>query len=170
MEMSASVRRLVLTAHVTVSVGWIGALAGFLVLAIFGVVSDDALTVRSCYLAMDVVNRFVVVPAALLALGTGIIQAMGTPWGLLRHYWVVLKLVIIAAATVLLLGKTGAISEIARISGESALAGSDLWGLRLSILGHAVGGLAVLLWAMVLGMYKPRALTPLGQRAGLPGR
>jgi hypothetical protein len=170
MEMSAPVRRLVLTVHVMVSVGWIGALAGFLVLAIVGVVSEDALTVRSCYLAMDLVNRFVIVPAALLALGTGIIQAMGTPWGLLRHYWVVLKLVIIAAATVLLLGKTGAISEIARISAENALASSDLRGLRFSIFGHAVGGLAVLVWTLTLGMYKPRALTPLGQRAGLPGR
>ena len=36
--------------------------------------------------------------------------------------------------------------------------------LHVSILGHTVGGLAVLLWAMMLGMYKPRGLTPYGRR------
>ena len=162
--MSPAARKLMLTAHVTFSVGWIGALAGFLVLSVIGLVSEDALTVRSAYLAADLINRFVIVPAALLSLLTGIFQSLGTLWGLLRHYWVVFKFVIIITATGMLLAKTGPITDMAHTAAQTALTSTDMRGLRLSILGHAIGGLAVLLWVMALGMYKPKAMTPYGFR------
>lgn len=165
MRMSPAIRKLALTAHVTFSIGWIGALAGFLVLSVVGFISDDALTARSAYLGMDLINRFVIVPAALLSLLTGIIQALGTPWGLIRHYWVLFKLLIIITASFLLLVKTGQISAMARAAAETALTITDMEGLRRSILAHAIAGLAVLLWAMALGMYKPRAMTPYGLRS-----
>lgn len=165
MLMSPGLRKFVLTTHVSVSVGWIGALAGFLALAVTGLISQDALTVRSAYLAMDTINRFVIVPAALLSLATGIVQTLGTPWGLIRHYWVLFKFLIIVTATFMLLLKTGPIGQMASIAAETALAPADMRGLRLSILGHAAGGLAVLIWAMALGMYKPKAATPYGMRA-----
>ena len=164
--MSPGLRRFVLTAHVSVSVDWIGALAGFLALATTGLISQDALTVRSAYLAMDTINRFVIVPAALLSLATGLVQTMGTPWGLVRHYWVLFKFLIIVTATFMLLMKTGPISFMATVAAETTLAPSDLRGLRFSILGHAAGGLAVLLWALALGMYKPKAVTRYGARSG----
>ncbi len=160
MLMSPGLRKFVPTTHVSVSVGWIGALAGFLALAITGLISQDALTVRSSYLAMDTINRFVIVPAALLSLATGIVQTLSTPWGLIRHYWVLFKFLIIVTATFMLLLKSGPISQMASIAAETPLAPADMRGLRLSILGHAAGGLAVLLWAMALGMYKPKAVTP----------
>lgn len=164
MLMSPGLRKLVLTAHVSVSVGWIGALTGFLALAITGLLSQDALTVRSAYIAMDTINRFVIVPAALLSLTTGIVQTLGTPWGLIRHYWVLFKFLIIVTATFMLLLKTGPIGQMAIIAAETALAPADMRVLRLSILGHAAGGLAVLIWAMALGMYKPKAATTYGMR------
>ena len=162
--MAPGVRKFVLTSHVMFSVGWIGALAGFLALAVAGLIAQDAVTVRSAYLAMDMVNRFVIVPAALLSLLTGVVQVLGTPWGLIRHYWVLFKFLIVVTATFMLLLKTGPIGDMARAAAETTLNSDDLRGLRLSILGHAVGGLAVLLWAMALGMYKPKALTPYGGR------
>lgn len=166
MGISPAARKLLLTAHVAFSVGWIGALAGFLVLAIIGLVGKDALTVRSTYVAMDLSNRFVIVPAALLSLLTGIIQSLGTPWGLLRHYWVLFKFLIIVTATGMLLAKTGPISEMARVAAQATLTSTDMQGLRLSILDHAIGGLGVLLWAMALGLYKPKAMTSYGGRGG----
>lgn len=166
MTMSPKMRRFVLTVHVTVSVGWIGALAGFLVLATTGLVGQDALTVRSAYVAMDAINRFVILPAALIALATGMLQALATPWGLMRHYWVLFKLLIIVAATFMLLMKTGPIGYMADVAAENPLAPADLRGLRLSILGHSIGGLAVLLWATALGTYKPKARTSFGRTVG----
>ena len=54
MTMSPGYRKVALTAHVTASVGWLGAVAGFLALAIAGLTSHDPQHVRSAYLAMTV--------------------------------------------------------------------------------------------------------------------
>ena len=86
--MNPSVRRLALTTHVTSSVGWLGAVAAFLALAIAGLISNDVFLVRSSYVAMDFVTWFVIVPLSIGALVTGIIQSLGTSWGLFTHYWV----------------------------------------------------------------------------------
>lgn len=42
-------------------------------------------------------------PFSLAALLTGVVQSVGTAWGLLRHYWVIAKLLITVLATLLLL-------------------------------------------------------------------
>jgi hypothetical protein len=81
-----SIRKLLLTAHITLSVGWFGAVAAFLALAIVGLTSRDAEMVRIAYAAMELTARFVIVPLAFASLLSGIVQSMGTPWGLFRHY------------------------------------------------------------------------------------
>lgn len=80
-------RKFVLTAHLTSSVGWLGAIAAFLALAVAGLTSQDEQTVRAAYLAMELTAWFVTVPLALASLLSGLIQALGTPWGMFRHYW-----------------------------------------------------------------------------------
>src|SRR6266498_3112087 len=104
MTMKPSLRKFVRTSHVTVTVGWLGAVAGFLALAITGVTSRDTQLVRAAYLAMDLITRFVIVPLSLIPLLlTGPVLSLGTPWGLFRHYWIVVKLVINILSTILLL-------------------------------------------------------------------
>ena len=82
--MTPTLRKLNLTAHVVFSVGWVGSVAGFLTLSIAGLMSRDAETVRSAYIAMNLIGQFVIVPLSLAALLTGIIQSLGTEWGLFR--------------------------------------------------------------------------------------
>jgi hypothetical protein len=62
MQMTAGVRKIALTTHVTSSVGWLGAVAAFLALAIAGVASNDSQLVRAAYLAMHLTTWFVIVP------------------------------------------------------------------------------------------------------------
>ena len=50
--------------------------------------------VRAAYPAMELAARFVIVPLAFASLLTGVIQSLGTPWGLFRHYWVLVKLLL----------------------------------------------------------------------------
>jgi len=59
--------------------------------------------VRAAYLATELTTWFVIVPLAFAALITGIVQSLGTTWGLFRHYWVVVKFVLTVLATILLL-------------------------------------------------------------------
>jgi hypothetical protein len=102
--MGPRLRQFALTLHVTSSVGLLGAIAAFLALAVTGVTNPDEQMVRAAYLAMSLIARFVVVPLAFASLLTGLIQSLGTAWGLFRHYWVLVKLLFtIFGAIVLLL-------------------------------------------------------------------
>src|SRR5260370_38014 len=91
MTMPPDLRKFALTVHVMVSVGWAGAVAAFLTLAVAGLVSPDIQLVRASYLAMDLTYRIMVIPLGLASLATGLVSSLATEWGLLRHYWVVVK-------------------------------------------------------------------------------
>src|SRR5258707_2785555 len=103
MIMALDLRKLTLTVHVIVSVGWAGAVAAFLALTVAGLVSPDIQLVRASYLAMDLTYRIVVIPLGLASLGTGLVSSLATEWGLLRHYWVLAKLVLSIPAAILML-------------------------------------------------------------------
>src|ERR687895_1295383 len=105
MIMPPRLRKAVLTAHVTTSVGWLGAVAAYLALDLVTVAGQDVTSVRGAYIAMDLIVRYAIVPLALAAVLIGIINALGTPWGLFRHYWVLVKLILtLVAAGGLLVG------------------------------------------------------------------
>jgi hypothetical protein len=108
--MTPALRRFTFTTHITSSVGWVGAVLAFFVLALIGFTSDDPLKVRGAYLLMAPAAWFVLVPLAHASLLSGIVLSLGTTWGLFRYYWVVLKLGITLFATVILLiymGRSG---------------------------------------------------------------
>ena len=162
MTMRPRLRKLALTAHVASSVGWLGAVVVFLALAVVGLTSGDARTVRAAYLVMEPAAWFVLVPLAFASLLTGIAQSLGTAWGLLRHYWVVFKLLINVASTVVLLLYMETFSFLARVAGDAS---ADLGVVRNpSPVLHAALALLLLLAATALAVYKPRGLTRYGQR------
>jgi hypothetical protein len=161
--MTPSLRKLLLTAHITFSVGWFGAVAAFLALAIAGLTSRDAQMVRTAYLAMELTARFVIVPLALASLISGLIESLGTPWGLFRHYWVLVKLLLTIFATIVLLAKMPLIGYAARRAAETTLSRADLRAVGIQLAAHATGGLLVLLVVTALSVYKPWGLTRYGQ-------
>ena len=164
MKMGPRLRPFALAVHVASSVGWLGAVAGFLAVAVAGLVGRDMQTVRAAYLAMELIARFVVVPVAPASLLTGLVQSLGTPWGLFRHYWVLVKLLVTVFATVVLLAQMGQIGYLADAATARALSGEDLRGARTSLVVHAGGGLLVLLVPVALSVYKPKGLTRYGLR------
>jgi len=162
--MPPRLRKVALTAHVACSVGSLGAIAGFLALAVAGLTSQDARMVHAAYLAMELTAWFVIVPAVLAALLTGVIQALGTTWGLFRHYWVLVKLLVTVLVTIVLLLQMELIGYLAGVAAETTLPDADLDGLRRSPVIHAAGGLLVLLVPLALSLYKPRGMTRYGWR------
>jgi uncharacterized membrane protein len=164
MTMSPGLRKFALTAHVTASVGWLGGVVAFLALAVAGMTSDDAQTVRGAYLMMELIGWYALVPLALASLLTGLVQSLGSKWGLFRHYWVVFKLLINVFATIVLLMYTQTLEHFARLAEETG-SSDDLSRLRTSSpLLHAGLALLLLLVATTLAIYKPQGLTPYGQR------
>jgi hypothetical protein len=160
--MTPRLRKFALTAHVTSSVGWVGAVVVFLALAVVGLTSQDAQTVRGAYLVMEPAAWFVLVPLAFASLLTGIVQSLGTTWGLFRHYWVLFKLLLNLFATIVLLIYMETFSFMAGVAADPS---ADLGVVRnASPRLHAALALLVLLVATVLAVYKPRGMTRYGWR------
>ena len=159
------VRKLALTAHVTASVGWLGTVAGSLGLAIVGMTSRDVRTVQGAYIALEIMGWFVLVPFAVASLLTGLVQSLGSAWGLFRHYWVLAKLFINLFATVVLLMYTQTLGSLADVADQATLSAHDFDLLRTpSVVLHAGAALVMLLTATTLAVFKPRGLTPYGRR------
>lgn len=164
MTMTPGLRKFALTAHVTSSVGWLGSVVAFLALAIAGVGSQDAQLVRAAYLAMHLITWFVIIPFCLAALVTGFVESLTTTWGMFRHYWVVIKILLTAIATIVLLLHTQPIDRVASLVSEVTLSSADSRQLRLQLVGDAAAALFVLLVTTALSVCKPWGLTPYGLR------
>lgn len=162
--MTPAVRRLTLTAHVTSSVGWLGAVIAYLAIAIAGLTSQDEQLMRGACLVTALIGWLVIVPLSFAAMLTGLIQALGTEWGLFRHYWVAAKFVLTVAAMIVLLIHMQTVNRMARIAVETILSGGDDRGIRMQMIVHAAGGLLVLLTTTILSIYKPWGRTPYGRR------
>jgi hypothetical protein len=161
--MSPAVRRFVLAVHLALAIGWIGALAAYIALDATAVISADGSLIRASYAAMDLIVRYVIVPLALGAVISGVVISVGTKWGLFRHWWVVISLLLTLFATVVLLLETSTVSGLAAIAAEPGTSTEQLRGLGGTLV-HSVGGTVVLLIVLVLNVYKPRGLTPYGWR------
>ena len=158
--MSPTLRKALLTAHVVSSVGWIGAVAAFLALALVGSRAGAA-TATGIYGAMDTIGLSVIVPASLLAVVTGIVQGLVTQWGLVRYRWVLTKLVLgLLATAALLLHQFTAVAAASR----RAAAGDAVGSLASQLVLDAALAIVVLVIATVLSIYKPWGMTRFGQR------
>jgi hypothetical protein len=160
--MSPAVRKLALTVHLTCSVGWAGAVVAYLALDAAARGGGDPATVRAAWTGMELTGWFAIVPLAASSLVTGIVMSLGTPWGIFRHYWVLISLGLTVVSVAVLVSHMPDVSAIARSVREANDA--DLHGAGRGDLLHAGGGLVVLLVITVLNVYKPRGMTPYGWR------
>src|SRR5438876_11532715 len=101
--MAPGLSKFVLTVHLTSSLGWVGAVVAYIAIGVTATTSQDVKTVRAAWIAMELTGWYVIVPLALAALLTGLVTSLGTQWGLFRHYWVLISLVLTILATVILL-------------------------------------------------------------------
>ena len=163
MTMTPRLHKLALATHITLSVGWIGAVAGYIALDVAAATSRDTQTLRAAYLAMELIAWYVIVPLALASLLTGLIMSLGSRWGLFRHYWVFISLLLTIIATVVLLVETQTINYFADTAADPTTSSNDLRALGNTLV-HSVGGTVVLLVILVLNVYKPRGITRYGWR------
>ena len=167
MVLSGSVRKIVLTVHVSSSVGWFGAVGGFLALAIAGLTSQDSQTMRAAYISMGLTAWFVIVPLALASLLTGIASSLASRWGLFRHYWVLVKLLITPFATVVLLVHLQPIQLLAAAATRAGILDADLHQSQILMVAASSAALLALLVLATLSVYKPRGMTSHGARKQL---
>jgi hypothetical protein len=162
MVMPPGLRKLALTIHITASVGWIGAVIAYLCLVVAAFSSEDVQLLRATWPALELIAWNGLAPLAITALVTGLVMALGTHWGVFRHYWVLISLGLTLVATIVLMTQLPQIRAMADLAtaGDTVTPRHELAGQLL----HAGGGLVVLLVIQVLNVYKPRGITQYGWR------
>jgi len=163
-RLSQRLRKLVLTIHVVTTVGWLGAVLVFVALAAIGLTSTETQSLRSALFIMEPLAWYVLVPLAAASLVVGIIQSLGTPWGLIRQYWVTFKLLITIFSTIVLISYMTTFNQMSEAALNPASTADQLRPFAGSVLLHGGLALAGLVISVVLSIYKPRALTPYGHR------
>ncbi|MEU4621983.1 DUF2269 domain-containing protein [Actinoplanes sp. NPDC023801] len=163
MTLRPGLRRAGLLLHIAASVGWLGAVTASLALAALGLAADEPRTADAAYLVLPPLGWYVLVPFGVASLVTGVTQSLITMWVLVRHYWVVVKLVLTVFAVAVLLLYMRTLSTLAEVAGAAAGGGPPTTA-GASPLVHAGGAALLLLVALALSVYKPRGLTPAGRR------
>ncbi|MET7376383.1 hypothetical protein [Micromonospora arida] len=154
-------RKVWLTLHVGIGVGWLGISTGMLLLSIIGATAGSHELQHGAYLLLGSFEILLAIPSVFLTIITGVVISLGTPWGLLKHKWVLVKLVIALALPFLAFFEGPWIEEL---EARSA-AGQIETGATGMLLIGAMGLFAALLWtATILSVFKPGGRTRWGRR------
>ena len=146
-RLSPRARRAILTTHIVASVGLLGDCAAVLATAIRAATTDDRELAASAYELMSMFSFVFGIPLSFAALGTGLALGLGSKWGVLRHGWVLAKLLVIVS--VILVG--------AFVIGPSEAAMTDGDGGRETVLIVAPAYQVLALCVTTgLSVYKPR--------------
>ncbi|MEX2556480.1 MAG: hypothetical protein WEB06_12740 [Actinomycetota bacterium] len=72
--------------------------------------------VAPAYLGMEMIGEGVIGPVAVATLATGLVMSLGAKWGLFRHYWVLISLIVTVIATIVLLIELSTIGQFADLA------------------------------------------------------
>lgn len=163
--LSPPVRKTVLCLHVMMSVSWLGIDFAMLTLGITGRTGSDLETMRESYVTMDRFGEILVMPAGLGSVLTGLLLGLCTPWGLFRHSWVTVKLIIgLVALTLAVFALPTQLHHAA-----SAVTGPDA-STHIGFVANTLviaPSLALVLYStnLVLSIFKPWGRTARGARS-----
>nr|WP_255430011.1 hypothetical protein [Streptomonospora sp. PA3] len=119
-----------------------------------GLAADRPERAGTLYEAAAALAGMLVLPLSATALVTGLVCALGTPWGLFRHYWVAAKLVLTA---VLVAGSNLLLVPAAAELAAATEGGSVLppYADRFSLVAALSVSLSVLVATTLLSTVKP---------------
>lgn len=148
-------RSLALIVHIVAASAWIGIDVLVAVLVGTGALATDP-ALRG--LAYQALATFVVVPmavAALVTLASGVLLGLATRWGLVRYWWVAVKLVLNVVMVVLIfVVLRPGMSGVSVAGAELVAEGSTSADLSLLVFPPVVS-LTMLTLAVVLAVTKP---------------
>ncbi|WP_406861080.1 hypothetical protein ABZO31_11680 [Streptomyces sp. HUAS MG47] len=165
---SQRLRKLMLTCHVAISVGWLGLITGMLAMAIAGATTSDGETQAAMYRTMSMLDEIFLGMTSMFALITGVVVGAGTKWGLLQRRWVAVKF--FTTMGVMLLGFS-VIHQLILEANELVDAGAPVRGGELDTVGWTMAGAAALavltlVFMTAVSTYKPWGPTRRGRRTG----
>ncbi len=152
MKLSPQWRKPLLTLHVATAVSVLGT---DLVLLVLGIASVTGAEPQTIYPAAHLVATWLLAPLAIVALGTGVLLGLLTQWGLLRYWWVTIKLGLTAILTAVILfvlvPRLGVAVETATAPDPRPFTNAE----RLPLVAAPAAGVTLLILMVVLAIYKP---------------
>ena len=152
-------RAALLVVHVATSAGWLGLDAALVALDVIGLNSGDPVVRAGVVVAMTVIACWVLIPVVCASLCSGLVLALGTSWGLARHWWLVAK-----SGIAVVLTATGVALTLPRVTGVLAGEAEPVQALTLAARLVALG---LLLTATGISVVKPWGKTRLAGSGGL---
>jgi uncharacterized membrane protein len=174
-RVSPPLYKLLLTAHIIASVGWLGIVSAEIALGIAAVRSDVPEVSDALLVSIEVVN-VTFLPAAIATIVTGVLLSLGTKWGLLRHYWVVTKLALTVGVIVTTLHFGGRfVRQSVAAPSRPVVDDSTILSLASApttlLISLSLAHVLMLGTATVVSVYKPWGKTPFGRsKASKPPR
>lgn len=154
-RLGGRLRKAVLVTHIMAAGIWIGLDVAMAVLVSTAVGTDDRGTEAFALQALRLVTVWPMLVAGLLSLATGIILGLGSKYGLLRFWWVLIKLVLNVVLCVLIaFALRGGVDEAAAAGRELAAGVDAVWNTRDLVFPPIVSSAALVL-AFVLSVFKP---------------
>jgi hypothetical protein len=141
--------------HVVSGAAWFGIDLALGILVVTALVVGDP---RTAGMAVQAVELFAIWPmfvASLLCLAAGIVLGLGSKYGLVRFWWVAVKLALnLLMSTLIVVSLRPGIGEAASI-GERLMAGDTTVSVPAGLLFPVVVAPSMLLTAYLLSVFKP---------------
>jgi uncharacterized membrane protein len=148
-------RKAVLVTHVIAAGVWLGLDVAMAVLVFTAMSTDDRQTAASALQALQLVTVWPMLTAGLLALASGVLLGLGSKYGLVRYWWVLVKLVLtVALCTLVLFALRGGVDEAAAAGRAMAAGVTGVWNTGDMAFPPIVSPTALLI-AFLLSVFKP---------------
>ena len=161
-------RQALLAFHAVTSAAWLGIAVMFVALSGLALNAANVRDAQTIYEAMALFDQTMLPMATMAATTSGFALGVTTKWGIVRHWWVAIKVLLSFAVLGIAFGflhdalerSAAQAAQLAAVGGTVADVTSSgqvvLWGFVLALLS--------LIGAMLLSIYKPRGMTPRGRR------
>ncbi len=157
-RLSPRLRKATMVLHIMCGIGWIGADIVLFILLCTGLTTDEGATAAASYRAVSVFVPIAVPVLSLGMLATGLLLGWGTKWGLLRYWWVLVKLVL--AVIMVILVFTSLVPGVNELADADATLSADAVRDRLGsapsqMMYPPIVSFLMLATAAILSVYKP---------------
>ncbi len=144
-----------LVVHVASAGAWIGIDVVMAVFVFTALLADDDSTKALCYRALELFAVWPLLTTGLVCLASGVVLGLGTKYGLVRYWWVAIKLVLNIVLTALVpIALRPEVSKAAE-QGWRFAAGEPASLVVGNLIFPPIVSPTALLLAMVLAVFKP---------------
>lgn len=154
-RLGKQVRKAVLLVHILAAGTWFGIDIAMGALVVTAIATESQSTKELAYRALDLVVVWPLLVSSVVSLASGVLLGLGTSYGLIRYWWVAVKLVLnLVLTTLVIVALRPGIAEAAEQARQSA-GGAPMVIVASDLIFPPVVSTIALLVAFTLSVFKP---------------